>query len=179
MQPIPEVNPAQQKTPILRAMESAVATPFGTWFYKVFVRHVEPRMISASGGKLQVGAGPRVNLIVRGRKSGQSRTATLLYFTRGDEVVLIASNFGGEGHPAWYLNLSAAGECELEWRGGRGAYTAREADEPERTALYELAKTMYRGYGGYAKKTEGIRKIPVMILSPATAAAGATSAIAG
>jgi deazaflavin-dependent oxidoreductase (nitroreductase family) len=169
MEPIPSVDPVQHKNWLLRAMEAGVATAPGTWLFKVFVSKVEPTMIRASGGKLQFGAGPRLNLTVPGRKSGEPRTATLLYFTRGDDVILIASNFGGEGHPAWYLNLRAAGECELQWRGGHGTYTAEEADEPERTALFELAKQMYRGYGGYAQKTAGVRKIPVMILRPASA----------
>lgn len=168
MDPIPTFDPMQKKSAVQRAMEAGVATPPGTWFFKRVVSHIEPAMIKASGGKLQFGAGPRVNLTVPGRKSGEPRTTTLLYFTRGEEVILMASNFGGEGHPAWYLNLSAAGEAELEWKGGHGKYTAREAAEPERTALYELAKQVYGGYGKYAAKTDGIRKIPVMILTPAT-----------
>jgi deazaflavin-dependent oxidoreductase (nitroreductase family) len=168
MQPIPPMDPVQQKNLALRSMEAAVATPPGTWFFKHVVRHIEPAMIKASDGKLQFGNGPRVNLTVPGRKSGEPRTATLLYFTRGDEVIVIASNFGGKNFPAWYFNLSAAGECELQWRGGHGSYLAREAEEPERTALFELAKKMYVGYGTYADKTEGVRKIPVMILTPTT-----------
>jgi deazaflavin-dependent oxidoreductase (nitroreductase family) len=168
MQPIPQVDPLQPKNVALRSMEAAVATPPGTWFFKHAVSHFEPAMIKVSNGKLQFGNGPRVNLTVPGRKSGEPRTATLLYFTRGDEVILVASNFGGERFPAWYYNLTAAGEGELHWRGGHGTYTAREADEPERTALFELAKKLYVGYGAYAKKTDGIRKIPVLILSPAS-----------
>jgi deazaflavin-dependent oxidoreductase (nitroreductase family) len=168
MEPIPPFDPLARKNAAQRAMELAVATPPGTWFFRKVVRHIEPRMIKASGGKLQFGAGPRVNVTVNGRKSGEPRTLTLGYFTHGDDVILIASNFGGKNFPAWYLNLKAAGECELEWRGGHGTFTAREAEEPERTALFEMAKRMYVGYGTYARKTEGIRKIPVMILTPAS-----------
>jgi deazaflavin-dependent oxidoreductase (nitroreductase family) len=168
MEPIPKVDPVKQQNVAIRAMAAGVATPPGTWLFKHVVRHFEPVMIKASDGKLQFGTGPRVNVTVPGRKSGELRTATLLYFTRGDEVIVIASNFGGEHFPAWYYNLSAAKECELQWRGGGGTYVAREADEPERTALFELAKKLYPGYGKYAKKTDGIRKIPVMILTPGT-----------
>ncbi|MBJ7458866.1 MAG: nitroreductase family deazaflavin-dependent oxidoreductase [Thermoleophilaceae bacterium] len=167
MRPIPQVNPVQQKNLMLRSMEAGVATRPGTWFFKNFVRHFEPTMIRMSGGKLQFGSGPRVNVTAPGRKSGEPRTATLLYFTRGDEVILIASNFGGEHFPAWYYNVKAAGEADLQWNGGGGKYTAREAEEPERTALFELAKKLYSGYDNYAKKTAGIRKIPVMVLTPA------------
>jgi deazaflavin-dependent oxidoreductase (nitroreductase family) len=168
MEPIPRVDPVKPKNQIARAMEAGVATPPGTWFFKSVVRHFEPAMIKASGGRLQFGSGPRVNVTAPGRKSGQPRTATLLYFTRGEEVILVASNFGGESLPAWYYNVMAAGEAELQWRGGSGMYAAREADEPERTALFELAKKLYAGYDSYAKKTAGIRKIPVLILTPAS-----------
>lgn len=167
MQPIPKVDPMQRKGRVLRAAEAFVPTKTGTLLYKTVIRHAEPLLIRASGGKMQIGPGARVNVTVKGRKSGQPRTLTLLYFTRGEEVILIASNFGGEGHPLWYLNLKAAGKCELEWKGGSGKYTAREAEEPERTALYELAKHYYAGYGNYAERTDGIRKIPVMVLTPA------------
>lgn len=169
MQPIPKFDPQQRKSKIQRAMEAAVATPAGTLFFKKIVRHIEPLMIKSSGGKLQFGAGPRVNLTVVGRKSGEPRTSTLLYFTRGEEVILIASNFGGESFPAWYWNLSAAGRCELEWRGGHGTYVAREAEEPERSELFALAEQFYEGYAKYAEKTAGVRVIPVMVLTPASA----------
>ncbi len=167
MRPIPEVDPLQKKNRIQVAMEKGVATPAGTGFFKHFVRHVEPAMLRLSGGHLKVGAGPRVNLTVVGRKSGQPRTATLLYFTQGDAVILIASNFGGKGHPAWYHNLSAAGECRLAWRGGEGTYVAREAEGAEREELFALAQKFYSGYSNYAEKTDGLREIPVMVLTPA------------
>ncbi len=169
MQPIPPFDPLQKKSRVQHAMEQAVATPAGTWFFKRVVSHIEPAMIRMSNGKLQFGSGPRVNLTVPGRKSGEPRTTTLLYFTRGDDVVLMASNFGGTGHPAWYLNLKAAGEGELAWRGGHGKYTARETEEPERSELYELAVKLYEGYDIYADKTAGVRTIPVMVLTPASA----------
>jgi deazaflavin-dependent oxidoreductase (nitroreductase family) len=168
MQPIPKVDPNQKKNRVLRKAEAFVPTKTGTALYKTVIRHVEPLLIRASGGKLQIGPGARVNVTVIGRKSGQPRTATLLYFTQGDDVILIASNFGGEGHPAWYLNLRDAGEAELEWRGGSGKYSAREAEEPERSKLYELAKRYYSGYGDYEARTAGLRTIPVMVLTPAT-----------
>ena len=35
------------------------------------------------------------------------------------------------------------------------------------TELYELAHQLFSVYGKYAAKTDGIRKIPVMVLTPA------------
>ena len=40
-----------------------------------------------------------------GRRSGQTRTAPLIYGSIGGEVVVVASKGGADVHPAWYLNL--------------------------------------------------------------------------
>ena len=123
MQPIPPVDPVQHKDVTLTRDGGGSRNAAGhAGSSSKVVRHFEPTMIRASGGKLQFGSGPRVNVTAPGRRSGELRTATLLYFTRGDEVILIASNFGGEHFPAWYYNVKAAGEAELQWRGGSGMY---------------------------------------------------------
>ena len=41
------------------------------------------------------------------------RDIPLTHFTDGDDVILIASNYAGERHPACYHNLHAHPECEL------------------------------------------------------------------
>ena len=46
-----------------------------------------------------------------GACSGERREVPLAYFTDGDDEVLIASNYGGKTHPAWYHNLRAQPEC--------------------------------------------------------------------
>lgn len=167
MREIPKYDPLMEKSRLLRSMEAFAASTPGTWIFKHMIAKVEPLMIRVSGGRLQVGAGPRVNVTVPGRKSGEPRTTTLLYFTRGEDVILIASNFGGPKPPSWYHNLTAAGEAQLAWNGGEGRYLVRETEEPERTELYELAKQLYHGYGTYEERVEGIRTIPVLVLTPA------------
>lgn len=168
MKPIPKCDPTEPQGPLDRATGALVKTDAGSWLVKHIVSRLEPAMLRVSGGRLKIGGGPRLNLIVKGRKSGELRTTALGYFTRGDDVILMASNFGGENFPAWYLNLAAAGECELQWSGGSGSYVAREAEEPERSELYALAKELFSVYGKYETKTEGTRKIPVMVLTPAS-----------
>lgn len=154
-----------KKGAILKRLEAFVASDVGRKTYIATVSKFEPVLIKASGGKVQVGGGPRVNITTIGRKSGEPRTATLLYFTEGDDVVLIASSFGRDGHPAWYLNLKSDPTATLSWRGGSGEFTAREVDGDERDRLFDLATKMYAGYARYATLTD--RKIPVIVLSPA------------
>jgi deazaflavin-dependent oxidoreductase (nitroreductase family) len=168
VKPIPKCDPTEPKGPLDRATGALVKTEVGSWLVKNGVSRVEPALLRISGGRLKFGGGPRVNLTVIGRKSGEPRTAALGYFTRGDEVILMASNFGGKNLPAWYLNLAAAEECQLQWRGGEGRYLAREAEDPERSELYALANELFSVYGKYQTKTEGVRKIPVMVLTPAS-----------
>lgn len=165
MPQVPHVDPDERQGPLQRGARAFTRTRFGTWFARVFVAPVEPHVIKATRGKVVIGFGfPTLNLTTRGRKSGQPRTATLVYFSQGDDVVLIASSFGRDAHPAWYLNLKADPHCELFSRGHGGRYVAREAEPEERDRLFELAKQIYRGYQNYAEKTD--RRIPVMVLSP-------------
>ena len=50
---------------------------------------------------------PFASMTTTGAKSGEPRTAAVIYFHDGDDVILIASNYGGTRHPAWYHNLKA------------------------------------------------------------------------
>ena len=165
MSQVPHVDPTAKQSLFKRATRATVRTRAGTWIARELVAPIEPKVIKASRGKIVIGFGfPTLNLTTRGRKSGKPRTATLVYFTQGDDVVLIASSFGRDAHPAWYLNLKADPHCELFSRGRGGRYVAREADPDERDRLFELARQVYAGYQNYAEKTD--RRIPVMVLSP-------------
>lgn len=128
---------------------------------------VDPFLLRVSGGRVATTAFfPVVTLIAKGRKSGQERQTPLVYFTRGDEVILIASSFGREKNPAWYYNATAGPEVELLVKGERLPYSVRETEGEERERLLDLAEQLYAGYGNYRERTAGIREIPVLALSP-------------
>jgi deazaflavin-dependent oxidoreductase (nitroreductase family) len=79
-------------------------------------------------------------------------------------IVLIASKAGAERHPAWYHNLIAHPEVGFTGHDGRhGRFRAREAQGPERDALWALANDLYAGYEDYQQRTGG-RRIPVIVL---------------
>lgn len=169
MAEIPAVDPTKPQNAVLKAWRGFIKTPTGTWLSEHLVAKIDPVLLKASGGRVKAAVGfPTVNLTTTGRKSGAPRTSTVLYFTRGREVVLIASKFGSStNHPAWYLNLKANPTAELVAKGRTGRYTlAREAAGPEREELYGLAETMYGGYANY-KTQAGAREIPVLVLTPA------------
>ena len=108
---------------------------------------------------------PVVNLTAIGAKSGQPRTIPLIGIPDGDDIVLIASNWGQTRHPAWYHNLRANPEATLTLNGRKGAYIAREAAPEERDRYWQRALDLYVGYAAYESRTGG-RQIPIMVLTP-------------
>ncbi|NUO58744.1 MAG: nitroreductase family deazaflavin-dependent oxidoreductase [Hamadaea sp.] len=102
-------------------------------------------------------------LTTRGRKSGKLRRTALYYATRGDDVVLIASNGGSVGHPLWYRNLTADPNVTLQIKDDVYAAVARTAEGAERAELWDLMVGVFPKYAEYQAKVE--REIPVVVLT--------------
>ena len=169
---IPRVDPqAISSSPFKRALFAFALTKAGTWYSSQLGARVDPWLLRASRGHVDHAFGqiPIVLVNVRGARSGIERTVPLLYFNDGDDVILIASSYGRPKFPAWYYNLKANPEVRLEVRGRSAPYVAREVTGEDRDRLFALAKQVYRGYTDYEQRTTGIRRIPVMRLSPAGA----------
>lgn len=97
-----------------------------------------------------------------GRKSGEERTTPLIYGRDGDSYVIVASKGGAPEPPAWYLNLSAEPEVEVQVLGDRFKARARTATADEKPALWEKMVAEWPSYDEYQEKTE--REIPVVVL---------------
>ncbi|MGB5284871.1 MAG: nitroreductase/quinone reductase family protein, partial [Polyangiales bacterium] len=85
-------------------------TPFGVWLVKTFAARVDPTIYKLTGGRYTSSGPltiPQLTLTTIGRKSGKERTVQLGYTEDGDDVLIVASNFGGTHHPAWSYNLDA------------------------------------------------------------------------
>ncbi len=100
-----------------------------------------------------------------GAKSGTLRTSPLLYFTDGDDVILVASKGGFPKHPAWFHNLKANPDTTVQVGGERRAVHARVANAEERERLWPEAVRSYGGYADYQARSKG-REIPLVILEP-------------
>jgi deazaflavin-dependent oxidoreductase (nitroreductase family) len=100
-----------------------------------------------------------------GAKSGTKRTSPLLYFADGEDVVLVASKGGHPKHPAWYHNLIANPDTEVQIGGERRAVHARVATPAERERLWPIAERMWSGYADYQAHSQG-REIPLVVLEP-------------
>ena len=115
------------------------------------------------GGRFMRGA-PVLLLITIGRKSGERRTAPLLYLKEGNEYVIVASKGGMSQHPLWFRNLEANPDVEIEIGREKFKARARRASSDEKRALWPKLVAMYPDYNDYQARTA--RDIPVVILSP-------------
>ncbi len=114
------------------------------------------------GGKL--GKAPILLLTTTGRKSGQPRTAPVLYLADGDRFVVINTNAGNDKTPAWSLNLRANPEAEVEVGSKKVAVRARLAGGEERADLWRRHSEQYSGWDYYESKLD--REVGVFVLEP-------------
>ena len=104
-------------------------------------------------------------LTMTGRKSGQQRTTPLIFAAHGDDYLVFASLGGAPNHPAWYLNLQANPDAEIQVKGDVLKVTARTATADEKPELWKVVTEQWPNYDVYQSRTE--REIPVVVLSPA------------
>lgn len=104
-------------------------------------------------------------LTTRGRKSGEERTTPLIYAPYGDAYTIVASKGGTDEPPAWYLNLSAEPEVEVQVLGDRFKARARTASAEEKAQIWATMVSEWPAYDEYQARTE--RQIPIVILERA------------
>lgn len=104
---------------------------------------------------------PELLLISTGAKTGRRRTTPLTYFTDGDRAVVVASNYGGSRHPAWYYNVLAHPRVTISAGGYTGTFVGHEVSGAERDRLWNLAKAFIPSYADY-ERLAGRRTIPVL-----------------
>jgi F420H(2)-dependent quinone reductase len=112
----------------------------------------------------KIGRAPILLLTTIGRRSGQPRTAPVLYLADGDRVVVIGSNAGNTKAPAWSYNLKANPDAEVEIRGERRLVRSRLAEGDERAELWQKMNQQYAGFDDYDERTS--RDIGVFVLEP-------------
>ncbi|MGW7432107.1 nitroreductase family deazaflavin-dependent oxidoreductase [Streptomyces sp. NPDC054861] len=98
---------------------------------------------------------PGVILTVRGARSGLPRATPLACMPEpGGTWLLVGSNFGREGHPAWTGNLLKHPDAEIDWRGEVVPVRAELLAGEEREAAWRAALVFWPPYATYQARVE-------------------------
>jgi F420H(2)-dependent quinone reductase len=137
------------------------------WVMRAFWRRDRSRFTRDRSRVLREPSGDRSGTLALhtvGRRSGEPRLAIVAYAVDGDRLVTLAMNGWGDTHPAWWLNLLAHPEAEVDVVGGRRAVRARAAEGAERARLWPLLASA-KGWGdlsGYSAARPVVT--PVVVL---------------
>jgi deazaflavin-dependent oxidoreductase (nitroreductase family) len=160
---------AQKDNPLRQLVRRTAGLRPISWFYARTLHHIDRGVYRISNGRSTfsswVGGLPVVMLTTTGAKSGKSRTLPLLGFDEGEDVVLIASNWGQRHHPSWYHNLRAHPRATIVVDGQRREVEASMVSEADRDRYFKRAIATYPGYAYYRRRAG--REIPILRLRPA------------
>ena len=101
-------------------------------------------------------------LTTTGRHSGEERTTPLIYGRDGDHYLVVASKGGSDEPPAWYANLRADPDVDVQVGDERFHARARTAAEDEKPELWREMVGHWPAYDEYQTRTD--REIPVVVL---------------
>jgi deazaflavin-dependent oxidoreductase (nitroreductase family) len=102
-----------------------------------------------------------------GRRSGATRTNSLVYARDSDDYLVVASNGGADRNPAWLHNVRAKPDVEIQIGRQRQNAKARiiEPSDPDYERLWKIVNDNNRDrYAAYQQQTS--RPIPVVAITP-------------
>ncbi|CDO87677.1 cell entry protein [Mycobacterium triplex] len=120
----------------------------------------------ANHGRLggQFEGAPVLLLHSKGARSGQVRVNPMMYLADGQRYLVFASAAGSDRNPAWYHNLVAHPDAQIEVGDDLIDVHAVELRGAERDQTYAVQAARYPGFADYERKTT--RTIPVLALVP-------------
>jgi deazaflavin-dependent oxidoreductase (nitroreductase family) len=135
------------------------------FLFKIFMRVQIVVFRLTNGRAMSAMRGMPVLLLTTvGRKTGKRRTTPLMYMRDGESYVLTASNNGKDKHPAWFHNLQASPQVQIEVPGSRLDVSASVATQIERDRLWPQLVSKAPFFDEYRKGTT--RPIPMVLLRP-------------
>ncbi len=141
----------------------------GSWLFARVLHHIDRPIYRLSGGRHTLASLlsglPVVMLTTTGARSGASRSVPVLGFPTDEGLVVIASNYGQDKHPAWYYNLRANPEGEVEVAGATRPFRAVEIEGEQRDRIWQEGLKVYPGWSTYERRASH-RRIAVFILGP-------------
>lgn len=159
------VDPGVQDDLLRRSYVAFLGTRAGRWTAINIAPKIDPWLLKISRGRLGMALMlPSTLITTIGARTGQPRTNAVLYFHDGDDVIVIASSYGRDSHPAWYYNLKANPRVTI---GAGQQMTAVEvAEAAERDRLWGSADRVYPLFADYRVRAAALgRSIPIIRLS--------------
>jgi deazaflavin-dependent oxidoreductase (nitroreductase family) len=96
---------------------------------------------------------PLCYLTTTGRKSGKDHVVPLLFAGSADAPIITGTNFGGDHHPGWALNLRANPAAILRIGKSDRPVRGRILSEEERLAVWPELIAIWPGYDGYVERS--------------------------
>jgi proline iminopeptidase len=107
---------------------------------------------------------PNLILTVTGRRTKTPHQLGLIFGEFNTSYVIIGSKGGAPEHPAWYYNIIANPNVQVQIKERKFPAKARIATGAERANLWKVMSERYPGYADVQKNTT--REFPVVILEP-------------
>ncbi|MFG2293937.1 nitroreductase family deazaflavin-dependent oxidoreductase [Streptomyces sp. NPDC048603] len=145
-------------TPGLKLMQKVSSTRMFARIAPHFIPAMDKAVHRLTRGKVMLSAQmlPGVILTARGAKSGEPRTTPLACMPEpgGATWLLIGSNFGRPGHPAWTANLLKHPDARISWKGQDIEVRARLLAGEERAAAWRAVLRFWPPYATYQARIE-------------------------
>lgn len=159
-----KANPAQ------KLVQAVASTRPGAWTLSKCLHVLDKGSWRAAKGRgsatgMLTGL-PVIMVTTTGARTGEQRTMPLIGVPVGDDLGLVAGNWGGQTAPAWSHNLDANPAATVSWKGTTVDVVARRAQGAEAAEIMEAANAIYPGYSKYQRRADH-REIKVYRLEPA------------
>jgi deazaflavin-dependent oxidoreductase (nitroreductase family) len=129
-----------------------------------WAKYNEPVFEEARRNNGQSRSGEVIILHTIGARSGGEHLVPLNFTREGDGFIVVASVGGAPRNPAWYHNLVAHPDIDVEAGGETVKMRVRVAEGAEREELWGRMVERHSFYAGFQKKTS--RVLPVILLEP-------------
>lgn len=153
--------------PLRRLVRKATEIIPMSWIRPRVLLRIDREVFRLSGGRTTLSAWisglPIVMLTTTGARTGQPRTLPVLGLPDGDNLAVIASNFGRPSHPSWYYNLLAHPHVLVTWHGAGVQMQARELKGEERQLWMDRGLEAYPWWEQYHRRAAP-RQVPVIML---------------
>jgi deazaflavin-dependent oxidoreductase (nitroreductase family) len=139
--------------------------------FRAFGKHVQPRLDLAAhrltGGRFRISSLGMPTLVLDhvGRSTGLTRRTPMMYVRDGEALLVVASNWGQENHPAWSGNLLANPEATVELGRRTVPVRARLLGGPEREAAWATVVRRWPAVETYAGQVTS-RELRIFRLEP-------------